>query len=312
MSRAMPLHFLSDLRLYTEYEHYRATFCWPGGGAEPAQRLLYHCYWSGVLGRHHELSLKSLLLTQSPPYEVWVWMPGEDLERNRDFVASYAGLARLSFREYAPAVEARGTVFERHTALLTDELWPRSLGRTPRSRRPTAISDGLRLLVLGKYGGVYFDLDTLFLRDLRALCNVCFFYQWSNQPFGSNALSHFHAGAASIWALAKRSIRLGTCHPAALLRFGELANLPGDVVVFPSFLFDPAWIAHDTGTSINGYCNRFDDFFRASGAVSLAEFFPGSYAYDWHNRWDQPIRPDTLVGRLYDEVTAGFAARRPA
>jgi hypothetical protein len=97
-----------------------------------------------------------------------------------------------------------------------------------------------------------------------------------------------------------------------LLRFREIVDLPGELLVFPSFLFDPIWIAHDTGIAVNDYCNRFDDFFHGHVTVSSKDFFPGSYAYDWHNRWNQPIRPDTLVGGLYAELTARFAARFPS
>lgn len=306
----MPLRFLSDRRLYTEYQHYRDDFVWSGQDDDPTRRLLYHCYWSGPLGRHHELSLKSLLLTQSGSYEVWIWMPPDDLARNRRFIAAHAHLARLVFKEYVPEDEARGTPFAASAALLRDEA-PLALGgRPPRARKPPAISDGLRLVVLGKYGGVYFDLDTLFLADLRPVCNVAFCYQWSNQPFASNAISHAPRDAAAVWALAERSIRLGTCHPAVLLRFADLERLPGDLLVFPSFAFDPVWIAHDTGETINGYCNRFDDFFHHPAPISLKDFFPGSYAYDWHNRWHEPILPRSLAGGLYAEVNARLAATR--
>lgn len=300
--RWMPLLFLRDRRLYHDSAHFFRRFAWRAPGGSGA--LLYHCYWAGTLGEHHELCLKSLLVTQSPPFEVWVWMPPEDLARNRDFVDSLSCAPAVRWKAYCPQEEAAGSWFAGHVGLLEDDR-----PKLP-ARRPAAISDGLRLLVLARYGGIYFDLDTLFLRDLRPLCGVDFIYQWSNQPFGSNALSHFRPGSPALSALVERSLQLGSCHPAALLRFRELASAPGELMVFPSFLFDPVWIAHDTAVAVNDYCNQFDDFFAHQVPMTMGGFFPGAYAYDWHNRWDTPIRPGTIAGQLRDEVRASFASRQ--
>jgi hypothetical protein len=311
----MPLLFFDDSRYYSDAAFYANHFAWPAAGGA-GERLAYHGYWSGRLNAHHELCLKSLLITQSPPYEVVVWMPSGDLVRNAAFIDSFADVPNLEFRPYLPEREASGTRFEAHVDLLRDERPPPPdprLRGNPALGKARAISDGLRLLVLERYGGIYFDFDTLFLRDLRPLTTVDFVYQWSNQPYGSNAICHFRRGSPALGALAERSTRLGSCHPARLLRFDELGALPGALQIFPSFAFDPIWIAHDTGARVHAACNRFDDFFTSRAPTTLADFFPAAYAYDWHNRWQLPLRRASIAGQLHEEVCRRFAAAgRPA
>ncbi len=306
----MPLLFHPDRLVYTRYDHWEREFRWSCPAPE-VRDLLFHGFWTGVLGPYHHICLKSLLLTQSPPYQVWLWMPPRDLERNQAFVEFYRAIDALHFRPYSPEEEARGTVFEGYPALLNGEedcrFWQGKTVSWP--RKPLAMSNVLRLLALGKYGGIYFDMDTLFLRDFRPLCGVDFIYQWSNKPCGTNAISHFVKDAPAVWALAEKGIRRGIFIPPVLLGFSDCRELPGQTYVLPSFLFDPVWIAHDTGVAINGYCNSIDEFFDSTARTGLSGFFPWSYSYDWHNHWDVPIRPGSLVGRLRDELAAVFAGR---
>jgi hypothetical protein len=303
----MALRFCADQQLYTDYSHYERAFHWNVSGAIDST-LLFHAYWSGRLGPLHHLCLRSLLLTQSPPHEIWLWMPRSDLARNAAFIQSYRSIAHVHFRAYDVRVEARDTVFANRTDLLEDTQLLPSRGRPVTPTGPEAISDGVRLLVLGRYGGIYFDMDTLFLHDLRPLTSAEFIYQWSDQPCGTNAISHFRQDSVALRSLAERAISSGTCHPATLLRFDALTALPGDTCVLPSFVFDPLWIAHDTGAAI-GCFRSLNDFFTLDVEMPLSAFFPHSYAYDWHNRWHVPIRPDTLIGRFSAEIGSQFAAR---
>ncbi len=296
----MGLIFCSDRRLYTDARHFEQQFAWPFGELTPAP-LLYHCYWTGPLSHHHDLSLKSLLITQSAPFEVWIWMPPRDLIRNREFIERFSALDHVKWQAYCAAEEARGTIYEGRMS----ELESSGADGNPLTLARSA-SDVLRLLVLGKYGGFYFDLDTLFLKDLRPLSSVNFIYQWSNRQYGSNAVSHFHKQSSALWALAERSLRIATCHPRRLLLFAELDDLRDPVFLLPSFALDPVWIANDTGARINDYCNRFDDFFTGRARKSLGDFFPNAYTYDWHNRWTVPIEDGTIAGQLYEEVRLRF------
>ncbi len=295
----MPLRFLADRQLYSDYRYYCDTFRWEAA-PDTARLLRFHGYWAGTLDEHHELCLKSLLLTQSPPRELWVWMPPADLARNHAFIASFDAVPGIAFKAYVMAREAGATLLSPH------------LGDVERRLSPRATSDVVRLVLLAKYGGVYFDFDNLFLRDLRPLCDAPFVYQWSNQPFATNAVSYFPQDSETITAMCLRCLDRGSSHPRDLLRFEDADRLPGDTLVLPSFVFDPIWIPRDLGLRVTAYCNTFDDFFNPftdGEPPTLAEFFPHSYCYDWHRQWDRPILPGTIAGALHAEITAAFDAR---
>lgn len=328
----MSLVFLDNPRLYTDFTYFQSQFNW-NVNEDISQPMTYHCYWAGALSALHELSLKSLMITQSLPFEVWVWMPPDDISRNRNFIASMQRVPAIRFKAYIPEDESKGTEFEQHLELLNgeDQFQPRkwkglsgvitSVTNALRMRSFLKDKNGLkwrklanranafRILVLRKYGGIYFDLDTLFLKDFRPLCHVEFFYQWSDQRYGNNAILHFFKNSTNIRALAERSIEIKSCRSMSLLKFKALSEIMEGVYVFPSFLFDPLWIAHDRNKIINNYCNRFKDFFTSESSITLSEFFPGAYAYHWHNRWGWPIRRGTIIGHLNDEVQKAFNAK---
>lgn len=291
----MPLAFLDELRYYTDYGFYQKHFKWRHRFPR-LKKLRYHCFWSGPVSRYHELCLKSLLITQSPPFEVLFWLPPESIASGGLALEALRTLPHVSIRSYVPQNEATGTAFAAHPELLNAD-------------DAVTMSDAFRLLILQKYGGIYFDMDILFLKDLRRLAGVEFFWQWSNQPYGSNAVMHFRKGSINAQALARRAVRLSTCRPGRLLHLLESQAWPGRVCVFPSFVFSPVWIAHDIGRAINDYCNHMDDFFEASTKVSLRRFFPDAYAYHWHNGWSRPIDPRTIVGQLWKEVDQRFHRR---
>jgi hypothetical protein len=291
----MSILFLDDRRLYSDFSYYRSNFEWENND-ENDNLLTYHCYWAGLLTDHHRLSIKSLMITQSPPFEVWVWLPPGEFIRNSGFISSFNGIPGIKFKSYMPEIEARGTVFEPGLEIV-------------RGKKPPAVSDLFRLLILWNYGGIYFDLDVLFLKDFRKLCHVEFFYQWSNQPYGNHAVSCFSRRSPNIRSMAERCIRIKSFHPARLLLFSEISELLENVYVFPTFLFDPVWIAHDTKAPANSYCNQFDDFFANELSMKLKDFFPGSFSYHWHNRWNAPIRPCTIVGEIYSDVSEMYRAK---
>jgi hypothetical protein len=294
----MSLVFLPDRQLYSSYHHFGQHFTWPPAtSADASRRLLYHAYWQGALTWQHELCLKSLMLTQSAPYEIWLWMRPEWCEHNRPFVDRLHS-PQLRVQACEAETLTRGTAFEG----VAERIW---------HRPPAPVSDIVRTLVLRQYGGIYFDLDMLFLRDVRPLTRVEFFYQWSDQPYGNSAMSHFRSDSTNMRALAERGKQLGTCHPKRLLWFDDLDAVVDDVYVMPSFVFDPAWIPHDRLEPINDYCLKFMDFFEKTfehERFSLRTFYPYSYTYHWHNGWGRALIDTSIAGQLYREVCDAVVA----
>jgi hypothetical protein len=291
----MALLRFSDQRLYDDYWHYAECISAFVERIRPAsaEPLLYHCFWHGTLTKHHELSLKSLLVTQTAPFEVWLWAPSETIAANAAFLGA---MDHPRFRVQQCDVRS----------LLQDTPLQ---GRQDMFRwhKLPAVSDIVRTVVVLKHGGVYFDLDVLFLRDVRDLTGVEFIYPWSNQPYANSAVMHFRKQSPNLTALARRAADIGTCHPRKLLQFDTIESIVDGVQVLPAFVFDPAWIAYDTRTPINDYSLAFADFFERERPVSLATFYPSSYAYHWHNGWHRELTERSLAGQLYRQVCDLYA-----
>ena len=69
----------------------------------------------------------------------------------------------------------------------------------------------------------------------------------------------------------------------------QLAELtydsPVPLLVLPCAWFDPRWLEVESGAG------SFSAFFSDVGdgnTVTLESFYPGAFAYHWHNQWDSP------------------------
>ena len=292
----MALSRLTDARLYDDYAHFRDCFQDHVSPLRDSsrERLLYHCFWHGPLTAHHELSLKSLLLTQREPLEIWLWATPETIAGCGPFLETM-GECALRVMPCEPSLLQDTPLRDR-----VDLIEGHSLA---------AISDLVRTVVLLKYGGIYFDLDLLFLKDLRDLTAVEFIYPWADRPHGNSAVMHFRRRSPNLAALAERAAAIGTCHPRSFLDFDAIEPLVDGVCVLPVFVFDPAWVAHDNRQPLNDYCLSFRDFFLAERQVPLTAFYPGSYAYHWHNGWQLPLTERSLAGQWYRSVCEQYTRR---
>jgi hypothetical protein len=165
---------------------------------------------------------------------------------------------------------------------------------TSRYRSIITHGDFLRFKLVAEHGGIYFDMDTVFLRDLHPLTGIEFLYQWSDQRCATSAIMKVPEETAA--ALLARAHEIGDAYPMRLLRYSDETDraVTANVTVLPSFVFDPCWIARDRHTY------SFDDFFtrEVRRPVSIEAAFPGSYAYQWHNLWDAEICSGSMGDHL--------------
>jgi hypothetical protein len=164
-------------------------------------------------------------------------------------------------------------------------------------RTPVQQSDFFRHAVLYRHGGVYFDLDVLFLKPIRIPGEWA--YEWSLSNCANTALLQLRSGSETASKLIGRGIRIGSFYPMDLYRYNALREERITISVHPCEWFDPAWKTHDSGVTANDYCNCFDDFFGRD--VEIERFFPNSYCYHWHNRWDRSISARSTAGRFWRE-----------
>ena len=307
---------LADDRLYRDVEHclslLRQLEVEPAR-AQPAAIELFHYYWHGELGLKQAFALKSFLATQDlTRSELWLWLDGERGYPGHDENRYLRPLLPfLTVRRFDPAAEVRSTLLEGYPAVY-------------QGSRPIARADLLRHIVLYKYGGTYVDMDTMLLRDLRPLLDNPYFgsefcYRWSaNRPYANSAILRLGRQSTVAQALLASCAERGSCDPRAVLRLD--ANHQLDLLVLPCAFFDPLWPVHDReGRFEAAPFERFPHFFRKFGwwgrrrAVirTFRDFFPGAFAYHWHNCWDAPELGDSYFG-LFNRELDGLLRERLA
>jgi hypothetical protein len=297
------MRFLPEGELYMETEVCLRFLCGlpsePPSAAGAAPRR-HHLYWRGPFRRKQAFALKSLLATQPiETSEVWLWLDADD---------GYRGHERSPFlRPLLPFVQARRFDPDSETAG-TPVVGCRGLYR---GLPPAKRSDLARFVALYKHGGIYTDMDVMFLRDLSPLFADArfadeFCYQWSYRPFANSAVLALRAGSATAQALLARCRERGSCLPRHVLGFE--GGPSADLLVLPCAFFDPLWIHHDGKDSYAAApFPRFEGFFEPVGCDRLAppsfrEFFPGAFTYHWHNGWDAPEVPHSYFGRFEREL----------
>lgn len=295
------MKFLPDERLYsrTEYclQYLRELNAeTTKAGLQTVER--YHTYWHGAFSSKQAFAVKSFLATQDlNNSELWLWLDSEN---------GYAGyennahlkpfLSFISVKHFDPDAEARDTPLAEKTELFTRVA-------------PTQRSDFLRHVALYKHGGTYVDIDTMFLRDMSPLLrnehlHDEFCYRWSaHLPYGNSAVLRLSQYSETARALLFKCGEVNSCRPMNVLRFEDNINL--DLLVLPCTFFDPLWSHHDRRDNYNDApFDRFEGFFRKFGwrfkqnpAVrSYRDFFPGAFAYHWHNFWEAREHKDSYFG----------------
>ncbi|KAI9253207.1 hypothetical protein BY458DRAFT_521947 [Sporodiniella umbellata] len=156
-------------------------------------RQRFHTYWSSNLTLNFDqkpmATLRSFVATQSTNHTLTLWIPAEDEPR----LLSSDGWRSMASQRVAYQLIDRNRLVQ-HTAIAPYvDAWRQVVAEENSENR----DDLLRLLVLYQYGGTWFDLDTLFVRDLSPL----FEHEWIAQgnchtgmfgnPF-TGALFRFH------------------------------------------------------------------------------------------------------------------------
>jgi hypothetical protein len=305
------MRFLGDEQLYRQTEtclsFLRQLGAGPGGIAPVSPPERFHLYWHGPFGLKQAFAVKSFLATQDlASSRLCLWL---DVEAGyTDHVANPVLRPLLPFlevRPFDPTVETEGTPLAGRVDL-------HAYGK------PVARSDLARFVVLYKHGGVYADMDTMFLRDMRPLVGDPrfadeFCYRWSgHRPYGNSAVLRLRARSDTGLALLARCAEVGSCGPQRVLDFAANAHL--DLLVLPCAFFDPLWLDYDRRDRYAAApFHRWEEFFHRVGwrvrirpaRHSLRAFFPGAFTYHWHNCWDAPEREDSYFGlfnREFDRV----------
>ena len=169
----------------------------------------------------------------------------KDEWRSSNLFKSGGHVYRVPHRQDPEKTYAGGTF---HAARRADDILNR-MGSTSSASYDlmrTILSDMARFLLCHRFGGIYLDADTLFLRDWEELWGWkgAFAYRWSRLPLYNTAVFKLNKGSALGSFLIRTALRHGLdFHPMlAFSRYIQDADLDGLLTRLPAALFDPLWL----------------------------------------------------------------------
>ena len=247
------------------------------------EKVIFHCYWFGVFGRLQAASIASLAATQvSYVYEIWLWLDEEmrAANTNNQWLDNLPKEVKIKY--YTPSMVKSIPSFRRILYLFEE------------TKNLAFRGDGFRLWALHEFGGFYFDLDVMFLRDMGQLIRGPeFVYAWERQKYANNTIIYFRKNSWLNAYIVRKVRRIHSTQPWAV--FGYNDKKLRHLQLLNASTFDPLW-----GNDVSEYpIQSFEEFFNKPVMVeSMDEIFPYSYAYHWHNNWKAEIAENSLFAQL--------------
>ena len=246
------------------------------------KKIVLHFYWRVPLdfGRKQVLSIKSAIVNHydlnRDNLEINLWS-NVDLSDN-EYLAPIKEF--INIKIWNPLEEIKGTILEPYS-----EYYKNSIRF---DNKNWIAGDFFRLLCLHKYGGFYFDMDILILRDLSPLSGYEFLYQWGSSGTTPDEPNIFFNGAV---------MRLNKNSDASRKLIRETLSIPSaestnwssilysrvyddNLNHFPCAWFNTEWCLKDPNYSLEPFKSN-----------SKKEMFDGAFTWHWHNKWSDEIEP---------------------
>ncbi|KZT30613.1 glycosyltransferase family 32 protein [Neolentinus lepideus HHB14362 ss-1] len=184
-------------------------------------------------------------------------------------------------------------------------------------RMSVILSDMARFVLCHRFGGIYLDADTIFLRDWEELWgwHGAFAYRWSRLEKYNTAVLKMNKNSALGTFLFRTALKNGLdFHPMTVSKYTKDAYLEELLLRLPDALFDSAWLNTEwfqRDRPPQPYFTDFADFFdtpqqnsASPAALGFDGFFKGAYSYHFHNFWWKPFDPS----RNWPDLGPRFAA----
>jgi WD repeat and SOF domain-containing protein 1 len=107
------------------------------------------------------------------------------------------------------------------------------------------LSDLARFVLCHRFGGIYLDADTLFLRDWEEILGWkgAFAYRWSRMENYNTAIMHLNKNSALGTFIFKTALKNNMdFHPHTIWKYVKDAHLEDLLHRLPDALFDSAWL----------------------------------------------------------------------
>ncbi|TID20684.1 hypothetical protein E2P81_ATG05313 [Venturia nashicola] len=190
---------------------------------------------------------------------------------------------------------------------------------------PQAVSDAVRFVVLHQYGGVYFDMDVIMIRDMRPLLlpkDHSFAERWAahSHPGDFNtAILSLTANSSLSSYLLRGGVRMGlNFHPRVIGRMAWKDGRDQELRMLETAAFDPIWTEfnwdregrctipclRDYGSVFKGKANAYKDEWESYDGAQLERmdltkptrtnaaraYEPNSQVTSEHDKRQQPLQ----------------------
>lgn len=248
----------------------------------PEEVSNFHVY-SEIKSPKELLCIESYLATQNLEKTKLILWSDYDISNN-ELIQPYKHL--IDMRVYDAKEEAKGTALEDHP------VWIRSDISDTKHYMKSGI---LRFLVTHKYGGVWADMDMVFLRDFKPILDQEWAYMWGSELDFKN-----FGPCAAIMNFKKQSQHSNLCmekiceteivKDSTVLDHVLLAKVyqARPFTVFPSTFFNTEWQLNTVYFNGSKYYNPEGFGTKTeSGWFTKNEYsnylFKGAFSWHWHN-----------------------------
>lgn len=238
----------------------------------PEEAVPFHIYTEIKTDKELEC-VKSFLATQNLEKTKLILWSDYDISDN-ELLKPYMDYVELKL--YDARAEAIGTPLEHEHAKLDAS-----------DSKYYLKSDLFRILILHKYGGVWADMDIVFLRDFKAILDQEYMYQW-----GSETDYGVQGACATVLALKKQSefsyrlIEALKTMPAVgdttiwgKDTFAKLWREWPNFTIFPSTIFNTEWLMNQTDPEFRSIVGHGFDKIESDRDF----LFLDAFAWHWHN-----------------------------
>ncbi|KAJ7594629.1 hypothetical protein C8J56DRAFT_1122695 [Mycena floridula] len=211
----------------------------------------------------------------------------------------------------------------KHSLSGKDDLTNRTGSKSFQSydRLSVVMSDVARFILCHRFGGIYLDADTIFLRDWEELWGWkgAFAYRWSYHDKYNTAVLRLRKGSALGTLLLRTALKNDfDFHPMSVSNYLRDARMEELLYRLPDALFDSAWL------NMEGFQRErppqpffvgFEEFFTTQTvdsagphALGFDGFFQGAFSYHFHNAWWKSVDPTRNWPDLGPDLTPNVPA----
>jgi hypothetical protein len=239
----------------------------------PSNITYFHVYSEVQTGKELEC-IKSFLATQNLEKTKLVLWSDYDIRDNK-LIAPYKDL--IDLRIYDPIKESKNTLLENHPIWIHSDI----------SDSKHYMKSGLlRFLVTNKYGGIWADMDMVFLKDFKPILDQEWAYMWGSEKDFAN-----FGPCAAMMNFKKRSALSQTClneialttpqKDSTILDHMLLAKVykKSPFTVFPSTFFNTEWLINQTDRQFRSLIGHGFNKIKTDKDF----LFLDAFAWHWHN-----------------------------